>query len=76
MAKKITDFKNPLMASSGSVLDWSQWTGGIVWVVMIGMIMAMGASALHYVDRKMPGSQTPNVKPFAQPVVESGYNVL
>lgn len=76
MAKKITDFKNPITSTSGSILDWSAWTGGIMWVVMLGAIMAMGVSVLNFVDKKVPGSQIPNMKPYSQPVVDAGYQVL
>lgn len=77
MAKKITDFKNPLTATSGSIFDVSMWTGGILWVMMFGLITAVGVKALNIVDSKVPGNQTPRMKPFEAPVVTgSGYNVL
>lgn len=69
-------FKNPITNSSGSVLDLSNWIGGIVWVVMFGMIMAMGTKALSVIDSKVPGNQTPGMKPYIQPSVGSGLNVL
>jgi hypothetical protein len=67
MAKKITEFKNPLTSTSGSVLDLNAWIGGVMWVVMFGIIVAMGTKVLSVVDSKVPGSQTPDMKPFAQP---------
>lgn len=76
MSKKLTDFKNPLTMSGGSIFDWSVWTGGILFVVVVGMIMAMGAKALTIVDGKFPGNQTPNVAPYTQPSTGSGLNVL
>ena len=41
MAKKLTEFKNPLTNSGGSIFDLSLWLGGILWVVMFGMIFAI-----------------------------------
>lgn len=77
MSKKITDFKNPLMQSSGSIFDLSMWTGGILFVVMFGLITAFGVKVLNAVDKNLPGTQSPNMKPYEQPVVaSSGYNVL
>lgn len=77
MAKKITDFKNPLTVSSGSIFDLSNWLGGILYVVMFGMIVAIGTKALNVIDRRVPGAQTPNMKPYEQPVTSApGYTVL
>ncbi len=77
MAKKLTDFKNPLTASSGNVLDFSMWLGGVLWVVMVGMILALGVKALNKVDSIVPGNNTPNVAPYkAEPVTGTPYTVL
>lgn len=76
MAKKITDFKNPLTMTSGSVLDASTWLGGILFVVMFGMIVAMGTAALNVIDRKVPGQQSPNMKPYGSTIVDDGISVL
>lgn len=64
---KLSSFKNPLTNSSGSVFDWSVWLGGIMWVVMFGMIVAMGTKALSVLDTKLPGNQTPAMSPYQQP---------
>lgn len=76
MAKKLTDFRNPLTEKEGSIFDLSVWLGGILWVVMFGMIIAMGTKALTVVDNKLPGNQTPAMKPYQQPTVGDPYNVL
>ena len=77
MAKKLTDFRNPLTEKEGSIFDLSVWLGGILWVVMFGMIVAMGTKALSVVDNKLPGNQTPGMKPYAQPPATSDpYIVL
>lgn len=76
MAKKLTDFRNPLTEKEGSIFDLSVWLGGILWVVMFGMIVAMGTKALSAVDNKLPGNQTPGMKPYAQPVAGDPYIVL
>lgn len=66
---KLAQFKNPLTSSSGSVLDVSQWLGGILWVIMFGMIVAVGSKLLNVIDSKVPGNQTPDMKPFKQNVI-------
>ncbi len=67
---KLTTFKNPVTAKEGSVLDLSNWIGGIMWVVMVGMIIALGVKALDKLDSVVPGNQSPNMAPFkAEPVV-------
>lgn len=77
MAKKISEFKNPLTASTGSIFDIENWLGGVLWVVMFGAIFAMGAAVLAKVDKIIPGNQTPNMKPYAQEVVkDNGITVL
>ncbi len=76
MGKPILSFKNPLTSNSGSVLDISAWLGGILWVVMFGMIVAMGTKALNVIDSRVPGNQTPGIKPYIQPSVGSGLNIL
>ena len=77
MAKKITEFKNPLTASSGNVLDLGVWLGGVLWVMMVGMIVALGVKALNKVDAIVPGNNTPNVAPYkAEPVTGTQYTVL
>jgi hypothetical protein len=68
--------KNPITSGSTSVFDVSAWVGGILWVVMFGMIMAMGTKALAVIDAKVPGNQTPGMKPYIQPVTGGGINVL
>lgn len=76
MAKKLTEFKNPLTNSGGSIFDLSLWLGGILWVVMFGMIFAMGTKALSVIDNKLPGNQTPNLSGYKQPAVGDGINYL
>ena len=76
MAKKLTDFRNPLTEKEGSIFDLSVWLGGILWVVMFGMIVAMGTKALSAVDNKLPGNQTPGMKPYVQPSTGDPYIVL
>lgn len=67
---KLTQFKNPLTKDSGSVFDYTNWIGGILWVVMVGMIISLGAKVLNKVDNVIPGNQTPNIKAYqsANPV--------
>lgn len=77
MAKKLTEIKNPLTTSGGSIFDISLWLGGILWVVMFGMIFAMGSKALSVIDGKIPGNQTPNLAGYQQPVAPgSGLTIL
>lgn len=78
MAKKtLSSYKNPLTTTSGSVFDLGTWLGGIMWVVMFGMIVAIGSTLLGKVDKVIPGSQTPNMKPYTQTVdAGPGYTVL
>jgi len=78
MAKKLTDFKNPLTAKEGSVFDLANWVGGILWVVMVGMVIALGVKTLEKIDSFVPGTQTPNVAPYKQEVAPSGpqYTIL
>lgn len=76
MAVPKVSFKNPLTSSSGSVFDLSNWVGGILWVIMFGMIMAMGTKALHVIDARVPGVQTPNMKPYTQVNTGSGIEIL
>ena len=76
MSKMLT-VKNPLTNNGGSLFDPSMWLGGILWVVMFGLIMAMGTKALNVLDSKVPGNQTPAMSPYIQPKVASnGINVL
>lgn len=74
---KLTQFKNPLTNNSGSVTDYTQWIGGVLWVVMVGLIISIGAKALGKVDAFIPGNQTPNIKAYqnAAPVGQS-VNIL
>lgn len=72
MAKKITDFKNPLTNSGGSIFDISNWIGGILWVVMVGMVIALGVKTLDKIDNVVPGTQTPNMPPYQQPPINNG----
>lgn len=75
--KKLTSFVNPLTASSGSVFDPSVWLGGILYVMMFGIIVAMGTKALSVMDNKVPGSQSPNMKPYSQIApMTNGINIL
>lgn len=76
MATKLTQIKNPLTTSSGNLLDVGLWLGGILWVVMFGMIFAMGSKALSVIDSKLPGNQTPNLQGYTQPSTGSGINLL
>lgn len=77
MAKKITDFKNPLAAREGSVFDIGNWIGGVLWVVMVGMVVAIGVKTLEKLDSFIPGNQTPNIAPYkAEPVAGNPYTVL
>lgn len=74
---KLTDFKNPLSTNSGSIFDLANWLGGILWVVMVGMIIAIGVKALDKIDKFVPGNQTPNIAPYkSEPVTGPTYTVL
>lgn len=78
MPKPIIKFTNPITATSGNALDPSVWLGGIVWVLMFGLITAMGVKALGVIDSKIPGNQTPDFKPYAKGVspVNTGVPVI
>jgi len=76
MGKPILSFKNPLTNTSGSLFDVGNWLGGILWVIMFGIIIAMGTKALNVIDSKVPGNQTPGMRPYIQPNVGSGLNIL
>ena len=67
MAKKLTEFKNPLTNSGGSIFDLSLWLGGILWVVMFGMIFAMGTKALSVIDK----TSCPEIRRRIFPVTSS-----
>jgi hypothetical protein len=73
--KEILKAESPV-TMSGSVLDLSNWIGGILWVVMFGMIVAIGTKVLNRVDSVVPGNQTPGMSPYIQPSVGSGLNIL
>jgi len=74
---KLTQFKNPLTNSSGSVTDYSQWIGGVLWVVMVGLIISLGAQVLAKVDKVIPGNQTPNVKAYqSSSPISNPVNIL
>lgn len=74
--KKLSEFKNPLAEKSGSIFDVSVWLGGVLWVVMFGMIVAMGTKALNVIDNKLPGKQAPDMAPYSQTIVGETYTVL
>lgn len=77
MAKKLTDFRNPLAAKEGSIFDLSVWLGGVLYVVMVGMVIALGVKALNKLDSFVPGNQTPNIAPYkAEPVTGQQFTVL
>ena len=73
---KLTDFKNPLTSTTGSVFSLSNWTGGILWVVMVGMILAVGVTLVQKIDAVLPGNTTPNIKPYQKAESVSGTTVL
>ena len=73
---KITEFKNPLQSKEGSIFDLSQWTGGILWVVMVGLVLAVGVTLVQKIDAVLPGSQTPNIKPYSKMDTGSGIQTL
>lgn len=74
---KITDFKNPLASKEGSIFDLYTWIGGIMWVVMVGMIIALGVKALDKIDSYVPGNQTPNIAPYkSEPVNTPQFTIL
>ena len=77
MVKKSTEVKNPLTTTGGSIFDVGLWLGGILWVVMFGMIFAIGSKALSVIDSKLPGTQTPNISSYQQPAAAgSGITLL
>lgn len=73
---KLTQFKNPLTNNSGSIFDVGAWLGGILWVVMFGIIIAMGTKALNVIDNKIPGTQTPNMGAYTMPATGDGISRL
>ena len=75
VSKATFNAKSPLNMS-GSVFDVSNWVGGILWVVMFGIIVSMGSKALNVIDARVPGSQTPNMKPYQQVNTGSGINII
>jgi len=72
---KLSTFKNPVAAREGSVLDLSNWIGGVMWVVMVGMIIALGVKALEKLDKVIPGNQTPNIAPYKTETVAAGPQI-
>lgn len=66
--KKLGEIKNPLANSGGNIFDIGLWLGGILWVIMFGMIFAMGTKALNVIDSKLPGTQTPNLEGYKNEV--------
>lgn len=73
---KLTDFKNPLTAKEGSIFSLSTWTGGILWVVMVGMILAIGVTLTNKLDAILPGNQSPNIKPYTKVEQSGGVTML
>ena len=76
MSAKITSFKNPLTASSGNMLDWSTWLGGILWVIMLGVVMSVGVKAYSAIDKRVPGDNTPNLRMYQTPEKASQLQIL
>lgn len=74
---KLTDFKNPLTNKEGNILNYSDWLGGILWVVMFGMIVSIGAKLTAKLDKVLPGETTPNMKVYQGKEVKSdGLTIL
>jgi len=73
---KLTEFKNPLTAREGSIFDLTNWIGGILWVAMTGVILALGVKALGKIDNYVPGNQTPNIAPYKTEPVQTGQQFV
>lgn len=74
---KLTEYKNPLTNKEGSIFSISDWIGGIMWVVMFGIMFAVGANIVGKIDKILPGNQTPNMKPYEKEVViDNGIQTL
>ncbi len=75
---KLNEFKNPLASKQGSIFDLTNWIGGVMWVVMVGMIIALGVKALDKIDSFVPGNQVPNIAPYKSEPVAPGpqYTIL
>ena len=74
---KLTEYKNPLTNKEGSIFSVSDWIGGIMWVVMFGIMFAIGANIVGKIDKILPGNQTPNMKPYEKEVVvDTGIQTL
>lgn len=59
------------------MLDWSNWLGGIMWVVMFGMILSIGAKLTGKIDKVLPGETTPNLGVYQGKEVKSdGLTIL
>ncbi|HYE68646.1 MAG TPA: hypothetical protein VEA58_08540 [Anaerovoracaceae bacterium] len=69
--------ENPLLMKSVNLFDISTWISGILFVVMFGIVVAMGSKVLSVIDNKVPGNQTPSGIPgYQAPVVGSGFPVV
>jgi len=74
---KLSQYKNPLTNKEGSIFSISDWVGGIMWVVMFGIMFAVGAAIVGKIDKVLPGNQTPNMKPYEKEVVvDNGIQTL
>lgn len=74
---KLSQYKNPLTNKEGSIFSISDWVGGIMWVVMFGIMFAVGAAIVGKIDKVLPGNQTPNMKPYVKEVVvDNGIQTL
>ena len=77
MAAPITTFKNPITASTGSIFDWHNWVGGMLWVVMVGFILSFGVKAFNMIDDKVvPGNNAPNIRAYQPQQQQPGVVVL
>lgn len=74
---KLSQYKNPLTNKEGSIFSISDWVGGIMWVVMFGIMFAVGAAIVGKIDKVLPGNQTPHMKPYEKEVVvDNGIQTL
>lgn len=64
---KLSEFKNPLVASKGNIFSIEDWAGGILWVIFAGAVFTAGSKIMSKVDDAIiPGNVTPNAYRNAQ----------
>ncbi len=68
--------ENPLLMKEINVLNPMTYINGALFVIVFGIIVALGSKGTSLVDSRLPGNTTPNIPGYQQPVVGSGFRVV